>query len=143
MRLTLLLSLVFSQTWNIGYNMLGRVSMDHQRSWNIHLELKIINLTLSQYTISITLILWLLKCVHFVFNVCSLMHDSTVQSDFHTAVSQEVNKYSCQVIMLKAFSLKSYATSIKGGVTFFVAFRYIFLTCPKIVISFVMYFSRM
>ena len=88
LRLTLLLSLVFSQTWNIGNIMLGRVSRDHQRSWNIHLELKISNLTLSQYIIAITLILWLLKCVHFVLNVCSLRHDLTVQSHFHTDVSQ-------------------------------------------------------
>ena len=36
----------------------------------------------SQYTIAITLILWLLKCVHFVFNVCSLKHDLTDQSSF-------------------------------------------------------------
>ena len=88
--LTLLLSLVLIRTWNIGYIMLGRVSRDHQRAWNIHSVLKIINLTLSQYTILITLILWLLKCVHFVFNVCSLKHDSTDQSHFHTEVSQYV-----------------------------------------------------
>ena len=70
--LTLLLSLVLIRTWNIGYNMLGRVSRDHQRAWNIHSVLKIINLTLSQYTIAITLILRLLKCVNFVrINVCS------------------------------------------------------------------------
>ena len=118
---TLLLSLALNRTWNIGYNMLDRVSMDHQRAWNILSGLKIINLTQSQYTISITLILWLLKCVHFVFNVCSLMHDSTVQSDFHTAVSQEVNKHSCQVVLLKTFSLKSYATSIRESY-FFVVF---------------------
>ena len=86
--LTLLFSLVLSQTWNIGYNMLGRVSRDNQRAWNIHSGLKIVNLTLSQYTIAITLILWLLKCVHFVFNVCSLKHDLTDQSHFHTEVSQ-------------------------------------------------------
>ena len=53
--LTLLFLLVLSQTWNIGYNMLGRVSMDNQRAWNIHSGLKIVNLTLSQYTIAITL----------------------------------------------------------------------------------------
>ena len=88
--LTLLLSLVLIRTWNIGYNMLGRVSRDHQRAWNIHSVLKIINLTLSQYTIAITLILWLLKCVNFVFNVCSLMHDSTDHSHFHTEGSQLV-----------------------------------------------------
>ena len=86
--LTLLFSLVLSQTWNIGYNMLSRVSRDNQRAWNIHLGLKIVNLILSQYTIAITLILWLLKCVHFVFNVCSLKHDLTDQSHFHTEVSQ-------------------------------------------------------
>ena len=86
--LTLLFSLVLSQTWNIGYNMLGRVSRDNQRAWNIHSRLKIVNLTLSQYTIAITLILWLLKCVHFVFNVCSLKHDLTDQSHFHTEVIQ-------------------------------------------------------
>ena len=84
------LSLVLSQTWNIGYNMLGRVSRDNQRAWNIHSGLKIINLTLSQYTIAISflIILWLLKCIHFVFNVCSLKHELTDQSHFHTEVSQ-------------------------------------------------------
>ena len=87
--ITLLFSLVLSQTWNIGYNMLGRVSRDNQRAWNIHSGLKIVHLTLSQYTIAITLILWLLKCVHFVFNVCSLKHDDlTDQSHFHTEISQ-------------------------------------------------------
>ena len=40
---TLLLSLVLIRTWNIGYNMLGRVSRDHQRAWNIHSVLKILN----------------------------------------------------------------------------------------------------
>ena len=91
LRLTLLLSLVLIRTWNIGYNMLGRVSRVHQRAWNIHSVLKIINLTLSQYTIAITLILWLLKCVNFVIlNVCSLMHDSTDHSHFHTEGSQLV-----------------------------------------------------
>ena len=44
---------------------------DHQRAGNIHSVLKIINLTLSQYTIASPLILWILKCVNFVFNVCS------------------------------------------------------------------------
>ena len=38
--LTLLFSIVLSQTWNIGYNMLGRVSRDNQRAWNIHPGLK-------------------------------------------------------------------------------------------------------
>ena len=70
--LTLLLSLVLIRTWNIGYNMLGRVS-----SYCV----------LCQYTIAIPLILWLLKCVHFVFNVCSLKHDSTDKSHFHREVS--------------------------------------------------------
>ena len=65
--LTLFLSLVLLPTWNIGYNMLGRVSRDHQRAWNIHSVLIIINLTLSQYTIAITLILWLLNM--FIFSL--------------------------------------------------------------------------
>ena len=63
--LTLFLSLVLLPTWNIGYNMLGRVSRDHQRARNIHPVLKIINLTLSQYTIAITLILWLFNMLIF------------------------------------------------------------------------------
>ena len=47
-----------SKMKNIGYNMLGRVSRDHQREWNIHSGLKIINLILSQYTILIYLMHW-------------------------------------------------------------------------------------
>ena len=116
--LTLLLSLVLIRTWNIGCNMLGRVSRDHQRAWNIHSMLKITNLTLSQYAIAITLILWHLKCVHFVFNVCSLMHDSTDYSHFHTKGSQLVYKQPCQIILLTSFSLKSYTISIRGGYFF-------------------------
>ena len=39
---------------------------------------------------AITLILWLLKCVHFVLNVCSLKHDLMDTSDFHTEYAKEV-----------------------------------------------------
>ena len=43
-------------------------------------------MTLSQYVhgIAITLILWFFKCVHFVFNVCSLKHDLMDTCDFHS-----------------------------------------------------------
>ena len=74
---TLLLSLVLIRTWNIGYNMLGRVSRDHQWAWNIHSVLKIINLTLSQYTIAITLILWLLNM--FIFSLMCVYSCMTCQ----------------------------------------------------------------
>ena len=62
--LTLLLSLVLSQTWTIGYDMLDRVFRGHQRACYTQPALEIIKLTLSQYTVAITLILWLLPCAH-------------------------------------------------------------------------------
>ena len=100
--LTLLFLLVLSQTWNIGY-MLGRVSRDNQRAWNIHSGLKIVNLALSQYTIAITLILWLLKCVNFVFNVCSLKHDLRINLIF---TQKLVNK--CRNTPAKLFCSKPF-----------------------------------
>ena len=56
---------------------------------------------------------------HFGFYTCSLMHDLTDHSHFHTEGSQLVWKQPCQIVLPKPFLLKSYTISIRGGgVTF-------------------------